>query len=415
MLGVFFGILIFFSVYTVLPKVIKPKEIIGRTGRFTIDTLPEDIQLLAGQGLTKIGSDGVVEPALADSWETPDSGKTWVFTLKDGLTWQDGDKLVAGDINYSFSDVETRVVDDKTIEFKLVDPFSPFPSVVSKPIFKKGLLGTGQWRAKDVVLSGNIILQITFSKPDGEKRIYKFFPSEERTKLAYKLGTVDKVEDLLDIEPFANWKTVSISEEIGTDQVVTLFFNTKDAFVGDKSARQALSYAIDKQALGERAYGPISPSSWAYNPQVKTYLYDTARAKELLDTFPDEVTQSGVNLATTPALLSVAEKIASYWEDVGIHANVQVASTIPSDYQAYLAVFEIPKDPDQYSVWHSTQEATNISNFANPRIDKLLEDGRTQIKLEDRKATYLDFQRFLVEDTPAAFLYHPVLYTVGRK
>ena len=79
---------------------------------------------------------------------------------------------------------------------------------------------------------------------------------------------------------------------------------------------------------------------------------------------------------------------------MGIKTTVQVSSTIPADYEAFLAIFDIPKDPDQYSLWHSTQTGTNISNFTNARIDKLLEDGRSELEQEERKKLVLDFQRF---------------------
>jgi len=100
---------------------------------------------------------------------------------------------------------------------------------------------------------------------------------------------------------------------------------------------------------------------------------------------------------------------------VGVNINLQVISTIPTDFQAFLAIFDIPDDPDQYSIWHSTQTSTNITRYEDPRVDKLLEDGRSQIDLESRKKIYLDFQRFLVEDSPAAFLYYPTIYSISRK
>jgi ABC-type transport system substrate-binding protein len=120
-------------------------------------------------------------------------------------------------------------------------------------------------------------------------------------------------------------------------------------------------------------------------------------------------------LTTTPILLDVAEKIAQDWREIGVTTSVQVASTIPPDYQAFLAIYDIPNDPDQYATWHSSQTATNISHYANPRIDKLLEEGRLELDKEKRREIYLDFQRFLLEDAPAIFLYHPITYTITRK
>ena len=116
-----------------------------------------------------------------------------------------------------------------------------------------------------------------------------------------------------------------------------------------------------------------------------------------------------------PNLLKTAEKIAEEWRNIGMTVEIEVVTSVPQDYEAFLATVDIPKDPDQYSLWHSTQTGTNISRFKNPRIDKLLEDGRTELDQEARKKIYLDFQRFIVEDVPAIFLYHPTFYTVTRK
>ena len=171
-----------------------------------------------------------------------------------------------------------------------------------------------------------------------------------------------------------------------------------------------MAYAINKKEIDEnRAISPISEDSWAFNPQVKPYTFDAAKAKEDIK----EGTQ--ITLTTSPLLLPVADKISKDWNASGIITNIQVLSTIPDNYQALLAIFDIPEDPDQYSIWHSTQTSTNITKYSNPRIDKLLEDGRTEINLEERRKIYLDFQRFLVEDSPAIFLYYPTTYSISRK
>ena len=70
-----------------------------------------------------------------------------------------------------------------------------------------------------------------------------------------------------------------------------------------------------------------------------------------------------------------------------------------------MATVDIPKDPDQYSLWHSTQATTNISKYKNPRIDKLLEIELSLIKIQGKNI--FRFSKILVEDVPAIFLYHP--------
>ncbi len=398
----------FFSVQT---------EKIGVTGRYTTQDLPDFILNDLSEGLTKLNDIKIPEPNIAKSWETPDKGKTWIFHLDHDKKWLDGKTIDSDSINYEFLDLTVTKPDKNTISFELKEPFSPFPSIVSKPIFRTGLIGTGSWKVDKLSIFSNVVQEITISNTEKHKKIFKFYPTSEMTKLAFKLGEVDKVVNLHDSSPFDTWEVVNITKESKNDQVVTIFFNTQDKFLSEKSVRQALNYAIDKETLdGNRAYSPIPPDSWAYNSQVKKYSYDPKRAKELLEDLPSEfIKDVNIKLISTPNLLPAAEKIAANWTSVGINTQVLVSSIIPDDFQAYLTIFDSPNDPDQYPIWHSTKTDTNISKYKNFRIDKLLEDGRISLEFEERRKVYLDFQRFLLEDVPAAFLYHPSAYTIERK
>jgi len=374
---------------------------------------------LVGQGLTTINENGEVVGALSEYWESNKEGTIWTFKIKNGLTWHDGTEVNASTINYSFKDVEIEKPDEYTIVFKLQSPFSPFPSAVAKPVFKKGFIGTGEWQINNISLAGEYVESITLVKK-GLKKIYYFYPTEDLAKLAFKLGKVDILEDLLDPQEFEKWKNVTIKSSVNPTRYVAVFFNNdSDPFKGSKEMRQALSYAIDKKKLSEnRAISPINPNSWAFNPQVKKYDYDREHALEILNDLGKEIIENtNIKLVTTPVLLEIAETIEKDWEAIGIDTTVQVSSAIPNEFQAFLAIYDIPKDPDQYAIWHSTQIAngTNISKFGNPRIDKLLEDGRLELNTEERKKIYLDFQRFLLEEAPAIFLYHPLSYTIIRK
>src|SRR4030066_345351 len=356
--GILIGILLFLVFGFLGPKFMgKSVERIGITGRYHTESLPREILGMVGKGLTYINENGEVEPDLAKKWETPDKGKTWIFTLKDNIYWQDKTLITTKDITYNFSDVEI------------------------------------------------------------EKQEFKFFPTEESAKNAFKLGQVDILKDLYNQNPFIDWKTAKVVKTWDNNLVVTLFFDIQDPTLSEKTIRQALNYAIDKNKFdGPRVISPISSTSWAYNPQVKAYDFDLKRAKEIIDALPKEAKANlKIRLVSAPILLPVAEQIAEGWKNVGIESQILVSSVIPQDFQAYLAIFEIPKDPDQYAIWHSTQESSNISNYKNPRIDKLLEDGRAELDLNARRSIYLDFQRFLLEDVPAAFLYNPSTYEIVRK
>ena len=416
--GLGIGIVIFFALNIFGATIFdKQVEIIGISGRFQRDSLPQEILNNVSNGLTAVDESGNVIPKLAKSWESPDKGKTWIFHLSDNYFWQDGKAVDTASLNYEFSDVEIEKPDSKTIIFKLKNEFSPFPLVVSSPVFKKGLLGTGDWKVTAVQISGGYIQKLTLKSKSNKTRIYKFYPTEERAKLAFKLGEINILKGIYNSAPLNNWKNNLIKEYFDYSKEVLLFFNNEDEMLSDKNLRQALSYAINKNNLpGERAIGPISISSWAFNPQVKPYNYDKLRASELIEGLPKEAKINlEIKLVTSPLLLDVAEAIAKDWESVGIKTLVQVSSGIPNEYQALIAIYDIPLDPDQYSLWHSTQTGSNVANYKDARIDKLLEAGRSELALEERRKIYLDFQRFLLEDAPAVFLYYPKTFEITRK
>ena len=410
------------GLFFILLKFISPilfagaTEKVGLTGRHSSANLPTSVLNLIGNGLTKLDEEGNATPDLAESWETPDGGKTWIFKLGKERLWHDGKKVVSTDIKYQFSDLSVETPDAETLIFKLQDAYSAFPVVVSKPVFKKGLLGTGDYKVKKISISGSVVQSITMEGKSGDIKIFKFYPTEERAKLAYKLGEVNMLQNIINPSPFTEWPG---SEVVGVPQKsehVALFFNTSTLPLSEKNLRQALSYAIKKDFDAERAISPISVDSWAFNPQVKPYDYDLEKAKKIISELPNEITENlNITLSTSPVLLTQAETIVKDWQSAGVTAEVKVQSAIPQDYQALLVIFDIPEDPDQYSIWHSTQTSSNIARYQNPRIDKLLEDGRAIVNLDERRKIYLDFQRYLVEDAPAVFLYYPKAFTIQRR
>jgi len=144
LLGILIGASFFYIAERLNPFLLgKSNEKIGMVGRFSADNLPVNISGLISDGLTLIDVDGMAKPGIASSWETPDKGKTWIFHLDPNKTWQDGKKITSHDLNFSFSDVKIESPDSQTIVFKILSPFAPFPTVVARPLFKKGLLGNG--------------------------------------------------------------------------------------------------------------------------------------------------------------------------------------------------------------------------------------------------------------------------------
>lgn len=396
-------------------------QTIAVVGRYTQSDIPLSIQQKISSGLTSINDQGLPVPALAATWSASPDGKTYTFDLDPRRPrWQDGTPIKSQDINYQFRDTQTLYPSSSQISITLKDPFAALPIVVSRPIFKKGLLGNGTYRVKQIHKNGSLIDILTLAPVDKNSRLpylqYHFYASESQARIAYKLGVVRTIDDILDPADLSSWPNSQIITQIHPDRYVAVFFNTSDPFLtgtAGRNLRLGLTYAIAKDRWAvSRAYGPINPNSWANNPDVKMFDQDINKAKQLLktvDKLPDPIT-----LSVLPAYLSVAELIKTDWEQIGLHVNISVTPEIPNDFQALIIAQAIPADPDQYNLWHSTQ-ATNLTKFHNPRIDKLLEDGRKTLDQNQRLNLYLDFQKYLVEEVPAAFLYHPSTTTLTRK
>lgn len=402
------------KVYQLFPG--KKTEKIGLIGKFTLNELPLSIQRLISGGLTSLTEDDQVLPFLAGSWQTENENKEYLFTLKENIFWQDGKPVLAKDINYNFSDVATEVIDDKKIKFILKEAFSPFPAIVSRPVFKKGLIGTGDYKLKRVKKNGQIVEKIVLTpaaSKDIPKFIFRFYPTEAAARTAFKLGEVNVIKEIGDPTELKEWKKVKVEQEIKYNRVVAVFFDTQNPKLAVKTTRQALAYAIEKRRQ-PRALNPINPKSWAFNPTVKKYVFDLAHAQKLLAKNEQESEPlKEIELATIPSLFPVAEEIKKDWQKLGIETKIKTITTLDEGFEALLISQKIPPDPDQYVLWHSTQKS-NITGYKSPKIDKLLEEGRKTQDQEERKKIYHDFQRFLVEDTPAVFLFHPTLYTVSR-
>ncbi|MBU1326997.1 ABC transporter substrate-binding protein [Patescibacteria group bacterium] len=389
---------------------------IGIVGEFTPSTLPLYIQRQISEGLTTLSPDSTALPSLAESWEATDSGKTYVFHLSTNYRWHDGKKVIAEDINYNIKSITFSTVDDHTLKVSLANPYSPLPALLSKPIFRSGLLGFGSNRIASIRLKGDKVqnLKIVPVEPqNGKTKIYRFFRTEALAILAYKLGAVDILEDISGSPSVTAWGSMRVEASVHYDKIVTIFFNVTNPLLKDKAIRQALAYAIpDLQE--ERAYSPISKTSWAYSDRSKKYNPDPEHAKILLKQNSLSSNVEQMTISTFAPYLNVAQKIANRWTEIGLPTNIRVENSIPGDYQMLLGTQEVPPDPDQYPFWHSTQRQTNITGYANVKIDKLLEDGRQEGNQEERKKIYADFQRYMTEDVPAIFLYYPASYTITR-
>lgn len=419
-LGLALGVAGFF----ILPKIViliplPQREVkVGLVGQYTVNDLPEEVLNDISLGLTTVSTKGEAISALAESWQISEDGKTYTFKLKnEDIFWHDKQKFNPGDVNYNFKDVSFSV-NGSTITFNLKEPYAPFPVILSKPLFRKGLIGLGQYKVKKIDHNGKFvknILLVPVTDNSLPRKVYRFYTTEKDLKTGFDLGEVNTIANLFDLAGLATGPKVKVAKQVMKNAFLGVFFNTAKTPFSDKAFRQALSYAIPKETDDKkRAIGPINPFSWAYNPDVKPYKLDLANAKKLLESEKEGLKNLNIKIQTFPQYESTANLVRDSWKELGISSEVQITNYVPEDFDVLVLAREIPQDPDQYYFWHSTQ-AGNLANFKSPRIDKLLEDGRKIADKTERENIYFDFQRFLVEDSPIVFLNHPEVYTVTRE
>ncbi|OGG11986.1 hypothetical protein A2Z00_02050 [Candidatus Gottesmanbacteria bacterium RBG_13_45_10] len=421
-LGFVAGLVLSLGFWRVYPFIqahwLSPVDRIGMVGAFTPTTLPLSIQKRISLGLTDINPDGSVKPALATSWVATDSGKIFTFFLRTDAMWHNGKPVEAKDVNYNIKNVTFTVLDPKTIRVTLNSSYSPFPTLVSRPLFQPGLVGFGEYKVSSIQLIGDTVEYIklipSHANSKNRAREYRFYKTETEAITAYKVGDINELDDLSSSYDLQSWGQTEVNESTKYGRIVSLFFNLNDPILRDKSVRQGLSFALP-QIPGEHAYSPISKTSWAYTDKVKRYPPDATQAAKLLDIIKISSSSASLVIATFIQYVDLAQDIANSWTAAGVPTTVRVVSDIPSGYQILLSAQDVPPDPDQYPFWHSTQTQTNVTGYANVKIDKLLEDGRQEIDTEKRKTIYADFQRRLVDDDPATFLYYAKSYTINRK
>jgi peptide/nickel transport system substrate-binding protein len=388
---------------------------IGVEGLYSNRNLPESIVSLISYGLTiNSDNDKPLPSPLVESIETVNDDQNYIFHLKHDVYWNNGVHFRSQDINYPIKGAQTKVIDDYTFQISLEKPFAPILSSLSRPLYYKDtLIGLGPYMVSNNTYQDGYYQTITLKSSDQKQIVqFRFYGSENDLFTAFKLGEVDEINISNLPDGISKWQNIKITPKIDTQKYIAIFLNTEK--IGIKQVRQALSYATPKtKDKNERCVGPISPGSWAYNSDVKEYDFNPQRAKDLLG---NEPVPSLNLLVGDRKLLPMSDSIKSAWKDT-LNINVNVSAEIQDtaqNYDAILTYSAIPHDPDQYLFWHSTQTQTNITKLNNSRIDKLLEDGRVTFDNQERKKIYLDFQKFLLEESPAIFISYPTTFTLSR-
>ncbi len=228
---------------------------------------------------------------------------------------------------------------------------------------------------------------------------------------------------------------LALYKELGNSYTY-MGFNLKHKPFDDARVRRAINYAIDKQEIIDGVYlglginiaSPYKPGTRWSNPDLKPYPYDPARAKALLqeagfiDSDGDGVLErdgkpfsfeiiTNQNKEREKSAVLIQRRLKEVGIDVKIRA-IEWASFISrfiktGDFDVVVLGWSLGLDPDQYNIWHSSQQAPGQFNFIgynNPTIDKLLEQGRLELNPDKRMKIYHEFARVLLDDSPIVYL-----------
>ncbi|PIY68864.1 hypothetical protein COY90_03675 [Candidatus Roizmanbacteria bacterium CG_4_10_14_0_8_um_filter_39_9] len=428
-LSTFISTITIISAITVSPYLItflSPREtVMGLVGTYNKnDPLPDEIAGKISNGLVFVNEKGRVLPVLASSWEILNEGLTYRFSLKKNLLFDNNTFFTAKDVDYIFKDIKMRVVGDYIVEFELPKPLAIFPIYLSKPIIKYPFIGVGglykveHTKYKFSQLSE---IQLNPNKKNLNTLVYKFYASESDLLSAYKRGEISQmhVSKKSIADTFKAWNNTIVEKMIDYSNLLTLFFNYRNPLLREKDVRGAIDATIDRPKfaeLGAEAKSSIPPTSWAYNKDLKSTIFDLDYAQKMVKKYKTASDSAKLNFNTYYEYLDIATDINKNLNDVGLSTNLNVVSfSNTNDFDILLAYLKIPSDPDQYYYWHSTQSLSQATNYKNLKVDKLLEDGRSFASFEERTTYYRDLQKVMNDDNAALFLFYPYTFTIKRK
>ena len=354
---------------------------------------------------------------------------------------------------------EVRVVDKYTIEIETKTPYAALidkvatQSIVSKAHVEKiGLanynqnpLGCGPFMFKERIPEERVVL-VRFDdyfegKPYLDEIVYVSIPEPSVRLMALETGAAhynwwatpeEDIPRLVDDPKF------TVLRMLRTD---FHFFalNHWHEFFKDVRVRQAFAHATDKENIvknlvtysGVVAHGPYSEAYGEYqNKNVKKFDYDLEKAKQLLaeagwteknkdgvlvkDGKPfviDMMIQQGDELRRNVAVI-----LQRSLKELGIEmqtrerewsAMLDAITVVRDNWDTFLVQFGASPDPDHHTIFHS-QGGFRIGNYGNPRVDELLDKGRSVLDPAERKKYYDEYQAIAAEDVAVVFLWHSV-------
>jgi peptide/nickel transport system substrate-binding protein len=426
-----------------------------------------------------------IVPGLAESWTISKDGLRYTFKLRKGVTFHDGTPFTAEAVqfsierqimpehpfnklgkypfaNYFFGTVKAvEVVDPQTVEIVLKEARASFlavltagaASIVSPTAVRKWgadyalhPVGTGPFKFVQWDSGQKVVLEKNPSywrfPVKLERVIYRSIVEDQARLTELLTGSLDLIVGVPPdfVGQLEKDARLTLLKQVGA-HVWYLGINNQKKPFEDKRVRQALNYAVNKEAIvrdvlkgtGAASAGPVLPGTWGADPTIKPFAYDPARAKKLLAEagYPNGFSttlwtpESGSGMQSSVAMSTV---IQSNLKAVGINVTLQTM-----EWGAFLAKLRTKEqelfalswmagneDPDMvmYPLLHSTQwtpGGPNRALYKNPKFDDLLQQARISTDQAKRAELYREAQRILHDDPPWIFIDHEVQVAAHTK
>ena len=481
------------------PGGVYTEALVGSMGRLNPlldwnNSPDRDVDRLLYSGLMRFDSRGFPEPDLAESWGATEDGTIYNFTIRPNAIWHDGQPVTSDDIIFTvelikspasfypqdvkalWSRVEVVRLNDKTLQFKIQEPYAPFLDYLTFGVLPKHLLegmpldqvlnaefnlkpvGSGPFQFDHLLVAGGQVTGVVLTRfeqyygpqPFIDQVIFKYYPTSAAALDAYNSGETAGISQI-------TTETLSdalMNRELSVytsrmPQMGFVLFNLNNpevAFLQDAKLRQALMLGLNRQRLIDAflqgqaipAHGPILPGSWAYFDGIPRVDYDPDAAIALLKQLGYALAADGSNVRAKenarlefslvhpddPIHTQMAQSIQTNWAAIGVRVNLipapydQVINNYltPRTYQAALVELAYPRtpDPDPYPFWHQA-EATggqNYSQWDNRTASEYLEQARVTTDFALRARLYRNFQVIFGRELPSLPLYVPV-YSFG--
>jgi len=433
--------------------------------RVGTDAQSEHIDELLFDGLVAKDASFHFGPALAESWEQPDS-KTLVFHLRSGVRFADGRTLTARDVVWtvnsmrngavispkaasyaSVESVEARDAQTVVFHLKQTDNFlltnlstgaiGIVPEGSGKDFWQHPV-GTGPFRFVSQQIDQDVVIErnpMSWSVvPKIERVRFAVVPDAITASLELEKGSGDVAINSLPMDslPVLAARPDLIVQDAPGTVIQYLSFNIRDSILQDVRVRQAVACAINRRLIiqtllrghAQPALSLLPQTHWAWTGDVAKYDYDPVRAKQLLEQAGYHAGADGVRLhlamktSTDEGTRMLAAVLQQQLSQVGVALDIRSYefATFYSDvtrgaFQMYsLRWIGGNEQPDIFSYVFSTArfspKGANRGHYSNAKLDSLLDDAAASADTTRRRADYVEAQQLLAHDLPAFNLWY---------